>query len=117
MKKLVIEEIKNGEGNVYAIRIIEQSHHEVEFGDGVGYFDHEGFRLSSISIPEVIWDVDVPCGLFVRGDDPTSDWDEIQVPNQIWLEKLRKAVAAYNTHFKNCEQCTERHCNTCELRR
>lgn len=110
MKKLVIEEIKDKNGETIKIKIIEQSHRCFQFGVTNNMFCHELFSLSSRVFPEV-----KDNRLYVRGTDEGKDNNILDVPSKDWLRKMKKTVKVYNEYFYNCNGCVERRCNSCEL--
>jgi hypothetical protein len=112
MKKLVIKEIPDKNGEITRIQIIEQTHREKSFGKTGESFRYKNFYIQSINHPQISTSENI---LFVRGKDILMDNTILFVPNSSWLEKMRSAVKAYNEYFCNCKNCVDRHCNSCEV--
>jgi hypothetical protein len=109
MRKLIIEEIKDGEGNVTHIKIIEQSHRRSNFSrNGDTFRASNGLELASSGCPEA-----QSYRLYVRGDNKSKDDIELVVRSQEWLEHVRQAIKEYHDFNNDCNICIERKCNSC----
>ena len=110
MKKLVIKEIPDKNGEITQIQIVEQSNVCNKFGENKtnNFIASNKFILYSLSYPETYND-----SFYTRGDDTSLDLSIIKVPSKKWLEDMRIAVKEYNDYFSNCNDCTDRKCNSC----
>lgn len=74
------------------------------FGHSDIFISTDDFFLASRLFPEVIEHCDCPsygkCGLFLMGHMEEEN-RRLIVPNDQWLDLLRRAVKEYNETFKN----------------
>jgi hypothetical protein len=122
MKKLVIKEIPDKNGEITKIKVVEQTNTGTDFGyNGEDHFllDNKKFFLVSLDYQSVCNFSHFGCshGLCVlgRGTAPENGI-ELDIPaNNSWLEDMREAVKAYNEYFCNCDKCIDRKCNSCPV--
>jgi hypothetical protein len=122
MKKLTIKEFVRDLDGKNCIQITEQTHRGTGFSNislGSAFFKHNEFVLSSMGAPGIMDKktskllYNCKYGLYVRGHNFCYDNNVLKIPSKVWLEKMRDTIKTYNKYFSNCNDCTERHCNSC----